>query len=54
MAIARAASDKKALDIRIIDMRKIPSVADYFLITSGTSTTQVRAIADNIIEKLKI
>lgn len=53
MAIARAASDKKALDIVILDMRKIPSVCEYFVIASGNSTTQVRAISDNIINKLK-
>jgi ribosome-associated protein len=53
MAIAKAASDKKALDIVILDMRKIPSVCEYFVIASGSSTTQVRAITDNIIEKLK-
>lgn len=52
--MAKAASDKKALDISILDMRKIPSVCDYFLIASGTSTTQVKAISENIIEKLKI
>lgn len=52
MAIARAASDKKAHDAVILDMRKIPSVTDYFVIVSGTSTTQARAIADNIIESL--
>ena len=34
-------------------MRRIPSVADYFVIASGSSTTQVRAISDNIIEVLK-
>ncbi len=34
-------------------MRKVSSVCDYFIIASGTSTTQVRAIADNIIKKLK-
>ena len=50
--MAKAASDKKALDISILDMRKIPSVCDYFLIASGTSSTQVRAISDNIIEEL--
>jgi len=33
-------------------MRKIPSVCDYFMIASGASTTQVRAISENIIEKL--
>ena len=53
MAIAKAASDKKALDIVTLDMRRIPSVSDYFVIASGTSTTQVRAISDNIIDILK-
>ena len=51
--IAKAASAKKASDIVTIDMRKLPNVADYFVITSGTSTTQVRAIADNIIREMK-
>lgn len=54
MVIAKAAQDKKALDAVILDMRKIPSVSDYFVIVSGASTTQTRAISDNIVEKLKI
>lgn len=54
MVIAKAASDKKALDAVILDMRKIRSVSDYFVIVSGTSTTQAKAISDNIVEKLKI
>jgi ribosome-associated protein len=41
------------LDIVTIDMRKIPSISDYFIISSGTSTTQVRAIADHIEKTLK-
>ena len=53
MAIAKAASGKKALDIVTINLKKVPSVADYFVISSGTSTTQVKAIADNITKKLK-
>jgi len=53
LAMAGACSDKKALDIVTIDMRKMSSVCSYFLIASGTSTTQVRAIADNIVKKLK-
>jgi len=36
-----------------MDMRKMPGVCDYFVIASGASTTQVRAIADNIALKLK-
>ena len=34
-------------------MRKMSNVCDYFVIASGTSTTQVRAIADNIARELK-
>lgn len=52
-AIADAASEKKALDIVTIDLRKVPSVCDHFVIASGASTTQVRAIADNIAKRLK-
>lgn len=33
-------------------MRKMPSISDYFVVASGTSTTQVRAITDNIRKKL--
>jgi len=51
--IAKAASSKKALDIVIIDIRKLPSISDYFIIASGSSTTQVRAIKDFIIKKMK-
>lgn len=45
--------DKKALDIVLINMKKMSNVCGYFVITSGASTTQVRAIADHIIKKLK-
>lgn len=37
----------------ILDMRKMSGVCDYFIIASGASTTQVRAIADHIVMKLK-
>lgn len=47
-----AALDKKAEEPVILDIRKLTSVADYFVICHGTSTRQVQAIAENIIEKL--
>jgi len=53
LAIAKAACGKKAHDIILIDMRNEPSVCDYFVIASGKSTTQVRAITDNIVKKLR-
>ena len=35
-------------------MKKMSSVCDYFVIASGTSTTHVRALSDNIIRELKL
>jgi len=52
LAIARLALDKKAADTAILEMREITSFTDYFVICSGESTTQVRTIAEYIIEKL--
>jgi ribosome-associated protein len=49
----RSASDKKALDLVLLDLRAIASFTDYFLITSGTNPRQVQAIADEIVEQLK-
>lgn len=47
-----AMKEKKAEDIRIIDIEKISTLADYFLIASGTNRNQVHAIADFVEEKL--
>ena len=53
LAIAGAASEKKALDIVIMKMKKVSSVCDYFVIASGTSTTHVRALSDNIVSVME-
>lgn len=50
---ADAAMDKKALDPVVLDLRAHSQMADYFLILSGRSDTQVRAIAEAIGEKLR-
>ena len=52
-AALRAASDKKALDIVVLDLREVASFTDYFIITSGTNVRQVQAIADEVVEQLK-
>lgn len=49
---ALSADEKKAKDVKILDIRSISTVADYFVICSGGSTTQTRAIADYVEEKL--
>lgn len=53
MLAAEAAASRKALQMTAIDIRKIASFADYFLVCSGTSTRQVQAIADEVMERLK-
>lgn len=50
--IMEAMQDKKAKDINIIDIHDITIIADYFVICSGTSTTHIKAIADEIEFKL--
>ncbi|HEY0004228.1 MAG TPA: ribosome silencing factor [Pyrinomonadaceae bacterium] len=49
----RAANDKKALEMVVLDLREIASFTDYFLIASGTNVRQVQAISDEIAERLK-
>jgi ribosome-associated protein len=49
---ALAADSRKAEDIVVLDVQQLSSVADYFLICSGASDRQVRAIADAIAEEL--
>src|ERR1044071_5258821 len=47
------ADNKKAEDIVILDVRELSSVTDYFLIASGTSEPHLRAIVDEIRDKLE-
>ncbi|MDF9408322.1 ribosome silencing factor [Pelotomaculum isophthalicicum JI] len=49
----QAAEDKKAADITVLDIREISVIADYFIICSGRSGTQVQAIVENIQERLE-
>jgi ribosome-associated protein len=49
----KAADDKKAHDLVVLDISKIASFADYFLLCTGDSSRQMQAIADEIEEKLK-
>ncbi len=44
---------KKGEDIVVMDLRKISSVADFFIVVSGNSGVHVKAIADELREKMK-
>ncbi len=50
---ARAALDKHATDLVVLDVRDVSSVTDYFLVCSGRSTTHVETITDAIRDALK-
>ncbi|HTG45217.1 MAG TPA: ribosome silencing factor [Verrucomicrobiae bacterium] len=47
------ADNRKAEDIVILDLRKISSITDYFVICTGTSEPHLRAIVDEIQENLE-
>ena len=51
--IIEASLDKKAFDIKVLDIKELTTVADYFIIVSGNSTIQTNAIADEIEEKME-
>jgi ribosome-associated protein len=49
----QAAENKKAVDVTVLDISNVTIIADYFIICSGRSNTQVQAIAESIQEELK-
>lgn len=51
-AAVRAAEDKKAEDLTVLDLRKAAGFTDYFVVASGNNPRQVRAIADAVVEAL--
>jgi ribosome-associated protein len=51
--IARYAADKKAIDVVELDLRGVLGYTDYFLVCSGNTGRQAKAIHDGILEGLK-
>jgi ribosome-associated protein len=49
----RAALDKKASDVVLLDLRNTPAFTDFFVLCSGQNTRQVKAIADAVEEALR-
>jgi ribosome-associated protein len=51
--IAEIASDKKAIDVRLLDLRGVVGYTDYFVVCSGNTERQAKAIHDAIYKELK-
>lgn len=51
--IVDSCESKKGIDIKVLDIKGMTSVADYFVIVSGNSSTQVSALADEIEFKME-
>ena len=51
--IIRALDSKRAEDIRLIGIKDLTIVADYFVVANGTSNTQTKALADEVEFQLK-
>lgn len=48
----RALEDKKAEDIKVIDISEVSVIADYFIIANGTNRSQIQALSDHVEETL--
>ena len=50
---AHYALEKKAEEIHVLDLTKITSMTDYFVIATGSSDRQVKAIAENVVSQMR-
>lgn len=50
--VVDALDDKKAKDIKAIDISQLTTIAHFFVMASGTSVTHIKSLADNVEEKL--
>lgn len=48
----KAMEEKKAIDVRVIDITAVSILADYFIVASGSNRNQVQAMADSVEEEL--
>ncbi len=47
-----ALDEKKAMNLKVIDIAEVSTIGDYFVIASGSNQNQVQAMVDNVEEKL--
>ena len=51
--VVDAMADKRAIDISVIDLREVSSMADFFVLGTGESDLQVKAIANGIVDQVE-
>lgn len=51
---AKALDSKKGVEIKVMEVTELTSLADYFVICTGSSTTQINALCDAVEEKLEL
>ena len=51
---AKALDSKKGAEIKVMEVTELTSLADYFVICTGGSTTQINALCDVVEEKLEV
>lgn len=51
--IIKILDGKKAIDIKVIDIKEKTTLADYMVIASGTSSTHIKSLVDNVEKDLK-
>ena len=54
LAAAKALDDKKGQEIKVLETGELTTLADYFVICSAASTTQIKALADECERVLKL
>lgn len=53
LCAAEILSDKKATDIKVLEIKELTGIGDYFVICSATSGRHVKALCDEVEEKMK-
>lgn len=53
LLLAKALDSKKGLDIKVLETGELTTLADYFVLCSATSSTQIRALADACEKAMK-
>ena len=48
-----ALEELKAIDLKVLDVRELTSVTDYMVVASGNSDRQVKALAENVVQRAK-